>query len=96
MRHCKVALVITKQMNIREVLDQLARTKFKANCAVQFEWDQSQFSVDNGMNNIRAVISKERKLILFCCRYPQYVDMVEELLTEFADEQALLIENLEV
>ncbi|MCR9657492.1 hypothetical protein NB537_22265 [Vibrio parahaemolyticus] len=48
------------------------------------------------MNNIRAVISKERKLILFHCRYPQYVDVAEELLTEFADEQALLIENLKV
>ncbi|MEH0666599.1 hypothetical protein H4F18_02795 [Vibrio scophthalmi] len=96
MEYCKVALVITKQMNIREVLDQLARTKFKATCAVQFEWDQNQFSVDNGMNNVRAVIDERRKLILFCCRYLHYIDIAEELLTEFADEQALLIENLEV
>jgi hypothetical protein len=43
MQYGKVALVITKQMDIREVLDQLARTKFKATCVVQLEWDQNQF-----------------------------------------------------
>lgn len=88
-----MALVITKQMNIREVLDQLARTKFKATCAVQFEWDQNQFSIDNGMNNVRAVIDEKRKLILFCCRYPHYIDIAEDLVSDFAIEQALLIEK---
>ncbi len=96
MPQCQIALVITPKMDIEAVLTQLSRAKFNAEHAVQYEWDKNQFCIDNGMNNIRAVISKERKLILFCCRYPQYVDIVEELLTEFADEQALLIENLEV
>jgi hypothetical protein len=96
MQYGKVALVITKQMDIREVLDQLARTKFKATCVVQLEWDQNQFSVDNGMNNIRAVIDEKRKLILFCCRYPHFIDIAEELVRDFATEKALLIKNLDV
>ncbi len=94
--YCKIALVVTPKMDIGEVLNELSTTKFNAEHAVQYEWDKNQFCIDNGMNNVRAVIDEKRKLILFCCRYPHYIDIAEELLTEFADEQALLIENLEV
>ncbi|MEZ8036924.1 hypothetical protein [Vibrio crassostreae] len=48
------------------------------------------------MNNVRAVIDEKRELILFCCRYPHYINIVEELVSEFAGELALSIENPDV
>ncbi|GMM77345.1 hypothetical protein [Vibrio alginolyticus] len=41
------------------------------------------------MNNIRAIIDSKKGLILFHCRYPQYIAVVEGLLTEFIAEQGL-------
>lgn len=95
MPYCKTALIVTEQMNTRAVLDQLARTKFKASCAVQCEWNHNQFVIDNGMNNIRAVVNKDRELILLYCRYPPYIDIGEELIKQFAAEQGFLTESLE-
>ncbi|ALM70321.1 hypothetical protein ACEI17_002631 [Vibrio vulnificus] len=94
MPQCQTALVITPEMDIEAVLNQLSRATFNAEHAVQCEWDKHQFCIDSGMNNIRAVIDKEKMLILFCCRYSQYINIMEKLLTEFADQQDLLIENL--
>lgn len=93
--YCKTAIVITQQMNIREVLDQFARTTFKAGCAVQCEWNYAQFVIDNGANNIRAVVDREEGLIMLCCRYSQYIDMGDELLKQFADEQGFSTKRLE-
>lgn len=95
MPYCKTALIVTEQMNTRAVLDQLAQTKFNAPCAVQCEWNESQFVIDNGMNNIRAVIDSERGLILLHCRYSPYVDIGEELIKQFAAEQGFLTESLD-
>lgn len=95
MPYCKTALIVTEEMNTRSVLDQLAQTRFNAPCAVQCEWNESQFVIDNGMNNIRAVIDSERGLILLHCRYSPYVDICEELIKQFAAEQGFLTESLD-
>lgn len=95
MPYCKNAIVITQQMNTREVLDQFARTKFKTGCAIQCEWNHAQFVVDNGMNNIRAVVDAEKGLIMLCCRYSQYLDIGEELIKQFADERGFSTKSVE-
>jgi hypothetical protein len=95
MPYCKTALIVTEQMNTRLVLDQLAQTMFNAPCAVQCEWNPDQFAIDNGMNNIRAVIGNDRGLILLHCRYSQYIDIGEEVINKFADEQDYSTECLE-
>ncbi|MDW3046219.1 hypothetical protein R8N28_10755 [Vibrio sp. Vb1554] len=95
MPYCKTAIVITKQMNTREVLDQFARTTFKTGGAVQCEWNYAQFVIDNGMNNIRAIVDTEKGLIMLCCRYSQYIDIGEELLKQFAHEQGFSTKRLE-
>ena len=90
MPQCQTALVITQEMDIKAVLNQSSRAAFNAEHAVQCEWDHNQFVVDNGMNNIRAVVDSTKGLILlFHCRYPQYIGVVESLLTEFIAEQGL-------
>ena len=89
MPQCQTALVITKEMDIKAILNQLSRATFNAEHAVQCEWDHNQFVVDNGMNNIRAIIDSKKGLILFHCRYPHYVGVVEGLLTKFIAEQGL-------
>lgn len=95
MPYCKTALVITQQMNAREVLDQFARTKFKSACAVQCEWNHAQFVIDNGMNNIRAVVDKEKGLIKLYCRYSQYIDIGDEQIKQLADELGFSTKRLE-
>lgn len=94
--YCKIALVVTPKMDVEEVLNELSITKFNAERAVQCNWNNNQFLIDSGMNNIRAVVDNKRKLILFSCRYPHYIDIAEELVIEFAGEQALLIEKVDV
>jgi hypothetical protein len=47
------------------------------------------------MNNIRAVIGNDRGLILLHCRYSQYIDIGEEVIKKFADEQDYSTECLE-
>jgi len=95
MPYCKTALIVTEQMNTRLVLDQLAQTMFNAPRAVQCEWNPDQFAIDNGMNNIRAVIDNDRGAIVLYCRYSQYIDLGESVLKQFAAEQGFLTESLE-
>ncbi|HFI9804301.1 TPA: hypothetical protein ACGSUT_004382 [Vibrio parahaemolyticus] len=95
MPYCKTALIVTEQMNTRLVLDQLAQTIFNAPCAVQSEWNPDQFAIDNGMNNIRAVVDNDRGLILLYCRYSPYIDIGESVIKQFATEQGFLTESLE-
>lgn len=93
MPYCKSAISITKEMNVRETLDLLSQMKFGALRAVQCEWNHNQYIVDNGMNNIRAVVDSEKNLILFHCRYPNYIEVMESLLATFTFEQGLFTSN---
>ncbi|BBL90680.1 hypothetical protein VroAM7_33330 [Vibrio rotiferianus] len=95
MPYCKTALIVTEQMNTRLVLDQLAQTMFNAPCAVQCEWNPDQFAIDNGMNNIRAMVDNDRGLIMLHCRYSPYIDIGEEIVKQFAEEQGYSTESLE-
>ncbi|WP_447041241.1 hypothetical protein [Vibrio parahaemolyticus] len=95
MPYCKTALIVTEQMNTRLVLDQLAQTMFNAPNAVQCEWNPDQFAIDNGMNNIRAVVDNDRGLIMLHCRYSPYIDIGEEIVKQFAEEQGYSTESLE-
>ncbi|MCF7483084.1 MULTISPECIES: hypothetical protein [Vibrio] len=47
------------------------------------------------MNNVRAVVDTEKGLITLCCRYSHYIDIGEELLKQFADEQGFSTKRLE-
>lgn len=94
MPYCHKSLVITPQMNIQEVLNVLSRTKFNARNAVQCD-RKVQFYVDNGMNNVRAMINSEKTHVSFFCRYSHYVDIVDSIIEEFAAEQSLVIESWE-
>lgn len=93
MPQCSKALIITQQMNIRKVLNNLSKTKFNGQRAVQCESSKDQFSIDNGMNNVRAIINSEKTHVTFFCRYTHYVDIIDSILEEFAVEQSLLLEN---
>jgi hypothetical protein len=90
--YCQTTLVITPEMNPKEVINQLSRNKFKAR-AVQCEWNANQFAIDNGMNNIRAEVNSDNAQILFRCRYSQYVNVIESIVREFADDQGLSLGN---
>ncbi|KIF52758.1 hypothetical protein H735_12695 [Vibrio owensii CAIM 1854 = LMG 25443] len=93
MPYCKSAISITKEMNVSETLYLLSQMKFGALRAVQFEWNHNQYIVDSGMNNIRAVVDSEENLILFHCRYPNYIEVMESLLATFTFEQGLFTSN---
>lgn len=81
-------------MDIREVLNTLSSTKFIAQNAVQCD-RKGQFYIDNGMNNVRAIINAGKTHISFFCRYPHYTKVVDTMLEEFAQEQGLQIKDWE-
>lgn len=93
MSYCKSAIVITQDMNVRETLDLFSQTKFGAIRAAQCEWNHNHFIIDNGRNNIRAVVDFDKNLILFHCRYPHDIEVIESLLTTFTSEQGLCTNN---
>lgn len=82
-------------MDIREVLNTLSSTKFIAQNAVQCD-RKGQFYVDNGMNNVRAIINSKKTHVSFFCRYSHYIEIVDSILEEFAAEQSLFIESCEI
>ncbi|HCH1568239.1 hypothetical protein [Vibrio parahaemolyticus] len=47
------------------------------------------------MNNIRAVVDNDRGLIMLHCRYSPYIDIGEEIVKQFAEEQGYSTESLE-
>ncbi len=81
-------------MDIREVLNTLSSTKFIAQNAVQCD-RKGQFYVDNGMNNVRAIINSRKTHVSFFCRYPHYTMVIDTILEEFAQEQGIQIKDRE-
>lgn len=76
------------------MLNTLSRTKFNAQNAVQCD-RKGQFYVDNGMNNVRAIINCEKTHISFFCRYPNHTMVIDTMLEEFAQEQGIQIKDWE-
>lgn len=82
-RYCGLALKLTPDLNIEDTLSQFAETYFGAIRAVQI--DEYQFDIDNGLNNLRAIIKPEQGLIAFCCRYERDVPRTEAKLEKFIE-----------
>ena len=84
MPYCDKEILVLDLDNtsVIQVLDKMAVAKFKANKAICL--DNGNFNIDGGLNDVRAVISKQAGLIKFCCRYSSDVPRVESLIGDFA------------
>ncbi len=87
--YCRYALKIDSDMTVESVLTRFAVEHFNAREAVQI--DARQYSVDNGMNDLRAVIKEEQQLITFCCRYEKDVTRTESMVLAFAKAHDLVV-----
>lgn len=73
------------RMNL--LLTKFAQGYFKAREAVQI--DAYQDSVDNGLNDLRAVIKPALHLITSCCRYKKDVQHTDTIVRQFAVKNGL-------
>ncbi|ATC93833.1 hypothetical protein [Pseudoalteromonas tunicata] len=87
--YCKFAWKISDDLSVKDALNQFAQRYFDAQAAVQLE--EYQYAVDNGMNDLRAVIKPEHHLITFCCRYKKDIQRTENIVKKFAHENGLQI-----
>lgn len=85
--YCDIAWKITSNLDVEDALSKFAVKYFNARCAVQI--DDWQYGIDNGLNDLRAVLNPELGLITFCCRYSKDVAKTEEMVRVYADNRGI-------
>ena len=85
--YCKSAWKLEDDFDQNMLLTKFAQEYFKAREAVQI--DAYQYSVDNGLNDLRAVIKPDLHLITFCCRYKKDVQRTDTIVRQFAVKNGL-------
>ncbi len=85
--YCQSAWKLKDDVDEKVLLTLFAKEHFKALEAVQI--DTYQYGVDNGLNDLRAVLKPELNLITFCCRYEKDVQRIETIIRQFAVEHGL-------
>jgi len=87
MAYCTKEIIIDlEKTSMLKVLNDIAVTKFKANRAVLLA--NGNVNIDNGLNDVRAVLSDHENVIKFCCRYTNDVSKVEALISDFVHQNA--------
>ena len=92
--YCQLALKVDPELDVQETLSMFAVEHYNGREAVQI--DSTQYGVDNGMNDLRAVLKPEEGLIAFCCRYEQDVARVEAKVLEFSQKHSLTTAQYEI
>lgn len=91
--YCNSAWKLEDDLDQNVLLTKFAQEYFKAREAVQI--DAYQYSVDNGLNDLRAVIKPDLHLIAFCCRYKKDVQRTDTIVREFAVKNGLEVRVFE-
>lgn len=68
-------------LDVEDALSKFSMEYFNTRCA--FQIDDYQYNIDNGLNDLRAVLKPELELITFCCRYSKDVAKAEEMVWAF-------------
>lgn len=89
--YCELALKITPELNVEAILTLFAVEHFNGREAVSI--DSTQYGVDNGLNDLRAVLKPEAGIIAFCCRYSRDVARTEAKVLEFSQKHNLATER---
>ncbi len=93
--YCKTAILINESVNIQLLLTKFAWECYKADEAVKI--DNGRFAIDNGMNNVRAIIRNDTsKVITFCCRYECDVPVTEEKIHNFSKAHNLQLIDIDL
>ncbi len=92
--YCKIAILVNDDANIQMLLTAFAWEYFNASRAVKI--DNHRWGIDNGMNNVRAVIRNDGTIIAFCCRYQRDVQMTEDKVQRFSQAHDLQLVDLEL
>lgn len=85
--YCELALKIEPSLDVEQTLSLFAVEQFNGREAVPI--DSTQYNVDNGLNDLRAVLKPEIGLITFCCRYSQDVPRAESKVLAFSQKYDL-------
>ncbi|TYL46998.1 hypothetical protein [Marinomonas sp. IMCC 4694] len=85
--YCSTAIKLSSESDSIGLISQFAIEHYNARQAVQI--DQYQFVVDNGMNDLRAVLKEELGLIALCCRYEKDVEKTEAKIQAFCQKYKL-------
>ncbi len=92
--YCKIAILVNDDADIQMLLTACAWEYFNSSRAVKI--DTRQWGIDNGMNNVRAVIRNNGTIRAFCCRYRRDVQMTEDKVQRFSQAHDLQLVDLEL
>ncbi len=85
--YCELALKMKPGLDVERTLSLFAVEQCNAREAVPI--DSTQYNIDNGLNDLRAVLKPEIGLITFCCRYSQDVPGAESKVQAFSQKHDL-------
>lgn len=90
--YCNYVWKVDADTEPRDLLTPFAREHFHAHEAVPI--DTTQYGIDHGLNDVRAVFKSEQHWIAFCCRYQHDVVATEGKVLAFAQAHGLTVERM--
>ena len=90
--YCNYVWKVDADTEPRPLLTQFAQEHFHAREAVPI--DTTQYGIDHGLNDVRAVFKSEQHWIAFCCRYQHDVVATESKVLAFAQAHGLTVERM--
>jgi hypothetical protein len=83
MPYCSSAIKLNKtsEWKIDEALNTLARDSFQAEAAHHI--NDNQYNIDAGLNDVRAIVDAEERLLCFICRYEKDIPKTTDTLAQF-------------
>jgi hypothetical protein len=90
MPYCTNSLIVSAEQDVVNTVSLFAKEQFKALDA--HPGDHSQFNIDAGENDARAIVNFEQRQIKVFCRYPEDIERTDLKIVEFVKHHANLCE----
>jgi len=90
MPYCANSLIVSAEQNVVNTVSLFAKEQFKALDA--YPLDHSQFNIDAGKNDARAIVNFEQRQIKVFCRYQNDIKCTDLKIVEFVKNHSNLCE----
>jgi hypothetical protein len=82
MPYCQNNIIVNHEVDALLVLSVFAQQAFKASSIN--ELTPCEYNIDGGLNDLRAYLDPDRKLIRFICRYDRDIKSMDRKISAFA------------
>jgi hypothetical protein len=94
MPYCSNALIAYAEQEVFNTVSLLVKEQFKAREAHRL--DRSQFNIDAGANDARAIVDLEKRQIKVFCRYQNDIKRTDLKIAEFVEHHSDICELVKV